>query len=69
LKLFAEFVTLGQLGKARLHAVANHQHNLIDAVGFFEAPPGVSHHGAAVQFQKQLIDIRSHPGALAGGDD
>ena len=66
---FCESVFFGQFSEGALHSVPNDHNDVIDAGGVIEAPPGMRHQGASVQFEEKLVHAGSHAGPLAGSDD
>jgi len=66
---FCEWVFVGQVREGGLHSVPDDENDVVDAWGEIEAPPGVPHQRAAVQFEEKLVHTGSHAGPLAGSDD
>ena len=52
-----------------LQTVAYDQNKVIDARGIVELFPGVRHDRTARDLKPELVHIRAHARALAGGDD
>ena len=57
------------LTEGGLHPGAHHENDVIDTGSGIELHPGVCDDGLARDFEEQLIDVRPHAGAAAGGDD
>ena len=69
LEFFLEVKCLREFGERGLHSVAHDQNDFVNVRRRLKAPPGVGNDGLAGNLEEKLVDIGSHAGAPAGGDD
>ena len=67
--LFPERKFICQFLESGLHSIANDENDFVNAPGLGKPAPGMSDDWFPGDFEEQLVHIRPHAGAFAGGDD
>ena len=59
----------GEFREVFLHPVTDNENDFADALRIIESLPGVGDDRTPGDFEQELVHVRTHAGALAGGDE